>query len=400
VLSVGQAPPKAKATQAEDEEADHDVELPFSVELGAARAENGRFGVGAIQSERGASHAFALLIGADGAAAQSVDLGRVFGDVEPPALAAAGDSWLVLSADSDASSIVLKLSALDPPFEAGSIRRGLEIPGVRRDAGEFALEVSGPEALIAFTKLTKGHGLIALARVDLKTLALKGSIVSAPAGSEGDAESPHLVRRAGGYFLAWIVRQPAAVPKATLGRPATYDAGVAEQGLVEEGPTSIEVVPLDGAGAPVGSPRRVTPANARVVAFDMVPTPDGGVLLLYRDDRDGPGLERATAEAVVLRADGTSASRTWELGETAGLPSLLWDATPPPKRGWGWLAVPNESELRLAGLGADPLALTEVRSEPHFVGAELLAALSGHLLVVRTRGGVREFSVLDCPSPE
>ena len=394
-LTLGSPPPKSTRIDDDEDEEDRDVELPFAVELGAARADTARFAVGGLESQRGQSHAFVALASTDGSSGQRIELGRVFGDVEPPAVLPHGNGFLALVADSDASGAVLRLVALDAPFDEKSLRRGAEIIGVRRDASDFSFEAQGSEGLVAFTKLEKGHGSIALARVDLEHLTLKGAILPAPVSGAGETESPRLVKRPGGYLLTFILRGAATPPKAALGKPSEYDAGLVEQGLVDEGPTAIEIVPLGPNGAATASPERVTKAGAHVLAFDVAPTAEGGALVVYRDDREGPGLARSSVEAVLVRPDGSTASRSWDLGETAGLPSLLVDPAAGGKP-WAWVYVPGEAESRVAALGADPLELGELHSAPELAGAELLAASSGRLLSARTRGGQRILSSLTC----
>ncbi|MFZ5889755.1 MAG: hypothetical protein ACOY0T_01690 [Myxococcota bacterium] len=395
-LVLGSPPAKAPRLDDEQDEEDRDVELPFAVELGSARADAQRFAVGGLESQRGQNHAFVALTNADGSSGTRVELGRVFGDVEPPALAPHKGGFVAVIADSDASSVVLRLVALDPPFDEKSVRRGGEISGVRRDAAAFSFEISGSDGLVAFTKLEKGRGSVALARIDLEKLTPKGEVAAVASSRPGEMESPRLVKRAGGYLLAFIVRGAATPPKAALGKPSEYDAGLTEQTLVDEGPSAIEVVPLSESGTPTGAPHRITPNTAHVIAFEMAPTNDGGALVVYRDDHEGPGLARPGAEAVLVRPDGSTASHSWDLGETAGLPSLLFDATPPSGRPWAWLSVPSEAESRVTPLAANPLELGELKSAPELAASELLAAASGRLLRARTRGGQRLLSVVDC----
>lgn len=392
VLTVGQANPKAVKP---DEEDDQDVELPFSVDLGAARASGDRFGVGGIQTRGGESYAFIALVEQGGAGGQSVEISRVFGEVDPPAVAPYRGSWLAVVANRDASSVVLRLASLAPPFDGAALRRGAELGSARPDAAEFALETSGESVLLAFTKLEKGRGLIQLARIDAEKLTLQGAAVTLATASDGDAESPHLTRRAGGYFLAYIVRGAAPRPKAVPARAPELDGGAALS-LLDQGPSAIEIVPLDEKGVAVGAPRRATPAAARAIAFDLASAPDGGALLVYRDDRDGPGLDRSSVEAVHFRADGSLTTRTWEVGESAGLPALLVDAEPPAARPWAWVFAASERAGGLAALGAEPLALSELFADPNLVGAEVLAASHGRVLVGRVRGAQQELSVAEC----
>jgi hypothetical protein len=390
-LILGEARPRPETP----EEDDQDVELPFAVELGLARAASGQFIVGGLESRHGASFAFAALVDAASGRGKSVELGRVFGEVEPPLFVPYGNGFIGVLADNDASAVVLRLVGLGPPFEASAVRRGAELRGVRRDAPEFSLEVSGKDALAAYSRLEKGQAFIELARVDPEKLTLKGDPFAAPAPLTGEPEAPHLVARPGGYFLAWIARAAAARSKIVPHRDLEPDAG-ASPSLVDEGPTSVEVASLDLAGAVVGAPRRVTPPSARVVAFEFAATPDGGALLVYRDDREAPGLERTNAEVVLVRPDGSTASRSWETGESAGLPSLLVDAAPAKERPWAWVAVPSERGLGLAKIPADPLALPALVSELPLAGAEALAAAGARLLISRSRASQRELSIVEC----
>lgn len=395
-LVVGERRPAPKPLDGEQEPED-DVDLPFAVELGSARANASFFAIGGVESRRGASFAFAAVVPTSGAVGHRIDLGRVFGEVEPPALAPSRDGWIALVADNDAAALVLKIVGASPPFDAATLRHGGEITGVRRDAAEFAIETSADQALAAWTRLEKGRGSVELARIRTDTLALDGAPFAAPAALGGEPESPELARRPNGYYLAWIARGAATPPKHVPARrdEDDVDAG-APPNLLDEGPTAIEVVPLDVRGNATAAPRRITPPSSRVVAFDMTPTPDGGLLVVYRDERDGPGLERDSAEAVLVHPDGTTTARSWQTGDSAGLPSLLADAAPGKDQAWAWVSVASERELGLAALASDPLGFTGLASDPHLAGTEALAASAGKLLLSRAHAGQRELSVVQC----
>jgi len=395
-LALGRSLRSNAVEQAEEDEAETigegEAELPFSVELGAARASQTTFAVGGIQSERGESHAVLVFVAREGQPAQSLALGRVFGDVEPPSVTPFRDGWISLQANSDAQGVSLRLYGVAPPLTPSALRRGGEITGVRRDASGFSLEVSAKEGLVAYSFLEKGHGGIALSRFDPLALSLSGKPRHLPAPSDGDAESPRLVARSGGYYLAWIVRGAVPARDKLMPKP---DAGE-DLKLLEEGPTAIEIQPLDTAGAPTGSPKRVTPSGARVLAFELLASADDGALIVYRDEREGPGLERSSAEVVALRADGSMQTKSWELGESSGVPSLLADAQRAPEAPVAWLSAAGASGLRLFALGADGLTLGESKQDARLNGVEPLAMAGGHWFVTRQRAGRREFSVLAC----
>lgn len=388
-------PAKAPVAAVDDqEEADTEIELPFAVELGEARFGAGHFAVGGIESRRGASFAFVAVLDAQSGVGKSVELGRVFGEVEPPAFAAYRDGIVGVVAGNDAGAGLLKVVAVGPPFSEATLRRGAEITGMRRDAAEFALSVSGDTALVAFTRLEKGEGRIALARIQPERLELTGPAFPAPAPLTGEAESPRLVARKGGYFLAWVARGAANRPKLVPARKLDTDAGVPVS-LLDEGPTAIEIALLDANGTAVGSARRVTPEGAHVVAFELAPAPDGGALLVYRDDREGPGLDRPDAQAVWVRPDGSTALQSWDTGDAAGLPALLVDPEPAKGQPWGWVSIPSERELSLSPL-SEATTLPEPARDEHQRGAEALAVGQGRFLLSRAKNGQRELSLVEC----
>jgi hypothetical protein len=128
----------------------------------------------------------------------------------------------------------------------------------------------------------------------------------------------------------------------------------------------------------------------------LAAAPGGSALLLYQDDRDAPGLDRPSVEAVLVRPDGTLLSKTWELGDSVGLPSLFVDADPSQGSPWAWVAVTGERETRIAALGEDPLLLGGLAPDERLAGVELIAASKGRILEARSRGADRELGLLSC----
>ena len=387
VLGSGEVP---KELAQDDEQAE---EFPFSVELGTARSGAGRFAVAGLENRRGATFAFAAFVAADGSG-QSVELLRVFGDAEPPALTASDEGFLVAAASSDAGGPTLRLMRVDPPFSARDVRRGEEVTGLRRDASGFSLASAGQRALLSFGKLEKGAGRVAVAAVDAQRLALLGAPRSIELAEGLEAESPQLAVRQGGFYLAFIGRpQPGArPPSAPSSQPDSED----EVPVVEAGPSGLFLLPLDEAGASVGSARELSPPGAHVSTFELARWGDAQVLLVYREDPQGPGLERSSVEAVLAAPDGSITRRTWELGETTGLPTVLIDPAPPKAAPPGWVVVHGESDVRIGPLGADPLAAPALVSELALRGSEPASLLGGQLLRARSRGVKIELDLVSC----
>lgn len=389
-LLLGTASGKAPVLEGADEGAE--IELPFSVELGPAHSAAGGFALGGVERRAGANHAFVAWVDARSGAGKSVELGRIFGDVEPPALTLHGDHWLVALADSDAAGGVLRLLALAAPFSAERVVRGAEITGVRRDASGFALAANETGALLAWTLFDKGAPRLAVAGVDPASAKLRGAPRLLPVSPLGEPEAPRLVPRPGGYFLTYIVRGSAQ--ETGLRAP---DQGV--ETLMDEGPSAIEIVPLDAAGQPLSAARGLTARDARVIAFDVASTPGGGVLLIYRNEPGAKGLDPPDLQVVLTRADGTVEQRTWEIGESAGLPSILRDPAPPSDTQWGLISVPGEQGTRLSVLGADPLAAPEFFQDESLRSGELMGLLEGRLLLTHARGTQRDLALLACTPP-
>lgn len=395
-MVVGSGEPPKPSTEDEDVA----EELPFSVELGTARAFGERFAVAGLENRRGANFAFVAFVASDGSGS-SFELLRVFGDAEPPALAPFDKSFLLAVASSDAGGGTLRLMRVDPPFSANELRRGEEVTGLRRDVPGFALETSGAGALIAFGKLEKNVGRIAVAAVDPQQLTLLSAPRLLELPSELEAETPALLARKGGYYLAFVGR-PRHVPRAPAPAGSTGGTDGGDGGddvpTLDAGPSGLFLMPLDTAGVPTGSPRELTPPGAHVSAFEVARWNDDRVLAVYEDDPEGPGHGRGSVEAVLVGSDGTLARRTWELGEAVGLPSLLLD----PSRGKdlpaGFLVVRGDSEVRVGALSDDPLAPPALVSDPTLRGSEAAALLGGRLLRARSRGTRVELDLVSCGS--
>jgi len=368
-------------------------ELPYSVELGGARAKGGRFAVAGLENRRGATFAFAAFVAADGTG-RSTELLRVFGDSEPPELAPIDEGWLVLAPSSDAGSATLRVMRVDPPFSERDVRRGEELTGLRRDVSGFAIETQGARALAAFGKLEKKQGRIALVALDPRELTALGPQKLLELGPGLEGESPKLAARAGGYFLAYLGRRAAPAPKP----PAANTGGEsnAEEPVVAASPAGLFLVLLDENGTPLGAPREVTPEGAHVTAFELERWSESQALLVYRDDPEGPGQDRSSLEAALVSLDGSVARRTWEVADSSGLPSFLVDPEPPPGAPPGWVVVHGESDTRLGPASADPLIPPALVADPTLGNSEPAALFGGRMLRARARGTRIELDLVSC----
>lgn len=379
-----------RAPSADDELAEAD--LPYSVELGDAHAGEEGFLVSAIENRGGANVAVVAHVDATTGAGRVVSLGRIYGDVGAPVVARHGDRWIFAVLNSDASAVTLRLVSLGAPYGESALKRGAEVTSVSREAPAVALAFGKDGGLLVWNTLEKGASRLALAEVDPSGPSLRGEPRVLSLGATEDVESPRLQRRPSGYYLGYLVRAPSKVHK-PMGADDAKEG--APEDLIEDGRNALEVVPLDAHGAAVASPIRLSTASNHVAAFDLAPLPDGGVLVVYRDAR-GPGLDRPSVQAVHVRPDGSSETRAWEVGDSAGIPTLLFDANPLGREQWGWVALPAEGRTLLGAIGKGGLSLGELREEASLKHAEPLAVQRGRLLAAVARGTRRELVVFDC----
>lgn len=394
VVLLGSSTARAVVDEREESENEEDVlaERPFSVELGEARAGEGAFAVPAIETRGSSSFAILALVDASSGEARVADLGRVFGDVDPPIVTPVRDRWLVAVPNSDAGGITLRLAVLSAPYGASDIQRGPEVTSVRRDLSSAALLVRDDRGLLVWNTLEKGQARLAAVQVAPNGPKLIGEPRILPAAALTETEGPRLARSPSGYYLGYLSHTQIKDRRPL--RADDADSGVPEN-LVEGSLSSIEILPLDESGAPSGAALTVTPARTQVLAFDLAPLGDGSVIVTYREAR-GPGLDRPTVQVVRVRADGTLERSQWDVGESAGLPTLLVDPAPPSAETWASLAILDERRTSLASIAPDTLVLGELRADKVLGSAEPLALRAGRYLTALPRGTQRELALLEC----
>jgi len=368
---------------------DDEVPDPYSVELGAARADADGFVLSALRAVKGQSHAFVALLNADASVGKLVDLGVVHGDSEPPLVAGHDKDLLIAAPDTDAGGGMLKVGLLRDARASAELSWGPEISGVRRDS-TFALEVSGDHALLAYAAESAGKIRVFGALLDPKSP--KQKLVAEPLSTAGaDVDSPRLARRSGGYWLA--VARSLDAPKAKAKpHPSEGSTDLAEEdSLLDIGTRRIEVIKLDGQGKPVSSPLLVTGPGAHPMTFDLAGAADGGAYIGFRGDDSTPGAEGGALELVHIRPDG-SLEKLHLGGELdgTGTPSLLVDASDPNRL---WLSAAGQNGATWFGRITEQSVLS---SDGFVRGADLLAARGGQLLLARSKGTAADLSVISC----
>jgi hypothetical protein len=405
-LIVGEVDRPARAPGADpdapDDGDDDETALPFATRVDSAVALENEFAVGGLSTQGGKTEAFVALVPFDGGPGRRVGLGAVHGDVDPPLVAGNGGTLLVATADMDAGGGMLRLSKVERA--ADKAEGELSITGVEHDAGA-ALTQGDHGALLVWGARDKRGVLLKSLALDAEKLAGAG----APQELKGtlDAESPVLIARPGGYWLAWVAEQAAGDAGAhgdagSHGAAQSHaDAGASDDvdTLVDVGPRLLMALALEANGKALGAARSVSGPRSHVVGFAAAPLPDGALVLTWREDDAAPGVESGAPALARLGLDGAVLrSKVDDEDLSAGTPSLLADPKP---GGDVWVALESASEgTRVGVLSPTGLKLDALIGDRLLRGADLLAAGDKKLFVAKTRGRAVELSVLTCnPTP-
>jgi hypothetical protein len=411
-LRVGDAErrPPTGDDSGDDPDEDDEAAMPFATRVDAAAVLDDAFAVGGLTTPSAKTEAFVAWVPFAGGPGRRVSLGPVHGDVDPPRVAGRGHTVLAAVADMDAGGGMLRLERVDEASEKAS--GDASLTGVDHDVGA-ALAWGEHGALLVFgAKRAPGGGL---KLVTLDPEKLGGPFT--PRDLEGTlhAESPVLVARPGGYWLAWVAETPPG-EKTDAGaqKPTKPDAGTrgaaprasgapndAEEDapLVESGPRVLMTLPLDAAGKSLGVPRAVSAPRVHVVGFEAALAPDGALVLTFRENEASPGVESGPPDLARVTLDGAIGHAKLEDEDlSAGLPALLADTK---TGGRTWVALESASGGTRIGVLKEPgLGLESLVGDRLLRGADVLAAGDGKLLVSRNRGRAVELEVLECkPSP-
>jgi hypothetical protein len=410
-LIVGEVDRPAREPGAEPSSDDGDDEealQPFATRVDSALALGDTFVVGGLNTHRGVTDAFVAFVPLDGSTGRRVGLGSVHGDVDPPIVAGQVNSVLAAVADMDAGGGMLRVTKVE--LEADKPHGELSITGVEHDAGA-ALAAGDQGALLVWGARGK-HG-VALRALGIDPEKLTGTAQGDELKGTNDAESPVLVARPGGYWLAWVSEQAPSSVHADGGshdvlardagprEPTTRDGGssAGDEPLVDVGPRALMVLALDAKGKATGVPRAVSGGRSHVVGFSAALLPDAALSLTWREDDAAPGVESGPPELARVGLDGAVQRAKVDDEElSVGSPSLLADPKP---SGDVWVALESANEgTRVGILSPSGLKLDALVGDRLLRGADLLAAGDKKLLVSRSRGRAVELGVLECkPQP-
>jgi hypothetical protein len=381
-FTIGERPPIAA------DAGDEAVAMPFAVEIGSAVPFREGFAISALRAQAGGTGALVAVTGKEIGAGRLIELGRVYGDPDPPRLAARGER--LVAAVPDGGNI--RIAAIGEGVTWGS-----EIAQTRDDSAALDLALGAKRGIVVWDEWDKGaeHGVVRASSFDPADLGAMRPRTISPEGD--DAEAPRLVLRSGGFWLVWIARHAPPAKKARAKQEAKPDAAP-EDPLVDIGRRWLRIAPLDENGALFGEPRDVTSREAHVLVFDVAPLPGGGAVLAWRDDRAAPGTEGGAVHLARVAPDGSSERDRIEEEEAAlGPPAFIADLSPADKAPALWLALGGVNDVtRLVTLGTDGRVQDALAAEQALGSAEPLALSAGRMLVARPRGLAVELGLVRC----
>ncbi len=390
---------------------DSGVDVPFGINVGQAIGYEGGFAVTAIDGRGGKSVAVLALLGADSQNGRKLDLGRVYGDADPPRLAGDGRSLVIALTDMDAAGRTIRLLRVEEVATLAKITRGSDISVPQNLSTAYSLAVNAGRGVLAWDEpeRTTENSQIALASFSVQTLALppKPLIISA---RNADAEASQVILRPGGFWVAWVQSDPVvantaqskkalAAARKESGKASPFDT--LSLPALELGARNLYVSALDSDGHPTGKPLRASEGLSHVVTYDMATLDDGSAVLAWRDDDASPGVEAQLIRLGRVGLDGhVEQYRIEDDSIGVGAPQFLFDTTVADSDR-AWLAVGNTG---------DKVSLTRLlpNGKPSgiFVGdadlgvANPLVRFGGRLLVSRQRGKGVDLEPLRCKFSE
>lgn len=394
----GRTAPRSNEESSDEE----DLDLPFAVELGDAVRYQSGFAVTALRAAQSGNQAVLALLPTGLQGARVLELGAVHGDVAPPRLVAFGDNLMVVAPEADASGQSLRLALVQPSASAEPVRWGASVHDGEDESQAVEIAASGSRAALVWDDWDKAanHGVVKLATLgaqDVSTLS-EPQVIST---SSADAESPRIVGVNDGFWVAWAVNDEAVneqFKKNEPRAPSTGAAGAGEDPRVEERTLTavqrgIDLLKLDAAGVPQGSPRRVTPAGLRVTQFDLAVDQHGTAYIAWRAGASSLASEGGELGLLAITSNGDETRLPLaEMESGAGVPQLLFDGA---TLGFGVLAVAQPGEetalLKILPGSAAPLPI-----EAALAQAAPVALAGQELLLVRSVGRALLFTTAAC----
>ena len=376
-----------------DADAGDDALAAFGAEVGRAAVIDTGFALGVRQDQGGGATSAVLLL-TDFGASKLHDLGRSRGDFDAPLVAPFGKGWVAGLLEPNASGLSLRIAA----GGESELKLGPELEQQHDESLAFDIAAGQKTVVVAWDDVTKdGKNARVLWLTLAPDLPKKPGKTNIASSKLVDAETPRVVTRDGGFWLAYIARKALEMPKepddAALGRipkeKRDDDAEARPRHPAEKiDPSWIELVPLDESGAASGPPRPVTAAEGHVLSFDLESGAGGSALIAWRDDDTPSGAHGGRVSLMAIAASGgTQTQLVAQENVGSGVPSLL------P----GWIALSDAAgRAMVAPLATDGTLQGELRYEPAIGTGDVLAAKGDHLLIATAAGTAVDLTLIDC----
>lgn len=437
--SFSLGPVDSEPSKDDDGEPQPAQDLPFAVTLGSAVAHPLGYLVTAIDARDSGSHAVLAWLDHDVSRGTVLDLGRVYGDAEPPRVIVRGDDGFFVASDTDASGKTYRYGWIRGLPSQPRVDWLSSFEHAIDGSPAYSLAGSGESIVVAWDEVDRDtrRSKVLWATLDKSGHPTAPSVATPPRAKaeraahsdvqttarEIDAESPQIVASSSGYWLAYVAGEgqaPATKKSAAEGqaagrkknsalgdgtRPASSATDDDDVPVVDLGRRGIWLIPLDPRGQAQGKHLLVTPRGSRVVTYDIEATSDGGVVVAYRDGEATPGVEAQTIEAVRVRPDGSfERHRIDDERVGAGMPLLLPDQEVGASASGGhsiWISFASSTgETRLAELAPVAAPTLDIVEESNLAGVDLLLRRGNSLLVARHRARLVSFERVDCTWPD
>ncbi len=376
----------AGTPEADDDEDNDELPAAFGAEISRAIALPSGFAVGVRHDNGLGTHAAVATLTRDATGGSLIDLGLLRGDGDAPLLAPLGGGWLAGMLEPAATGATLRIAvsrANEEPKWSVDIDQGSD------ESLAFDLAPGPKSVVVAWDEVTADGKL---SRVLWSTLTPDGSKIARAkvlASRPGiDADTPRVVARPSGFWLAYIARKALDVPKTEESKPLERAPKVDDDAGEKILPSWLELLPIDEAGVAVGPARAVTPKSGHALTFDLASTSDGAALLVWRDDDTPLGSHGGRVNLMSVLPSGSSEAQLLAENDVgSGSPTLLT----------GWVAITNAAgRAMLAPLAPNGAITGELRIEPAIGTAEPLFAVDARVLTATSVGSAIELGIVDC----
>ena len=269
----------------------------------------------------------------------------------------------------------------------------------------FSIAVDSERGVVVWEepdgKTEKGQIVVAPFAVQSLAIPKKPLIVS---NHGADAESPQVILRPGGFWLAWVQsgtskpnETPRGTPRAGKGSQKSSAQDESTPPAVDLGARDLYAVAMDVEGHTIAKPLRVTEGISHVVAYDLAALDDGSAILAWRDDDTSPGVESQVVHLGRMGLDGhVEYFRIEDDAISVGAPQLLVDAAA-GANDRAWLAVGNTGEkVSMVRLQPNGNPTSMIVGDADLGVSNPLVRFGGSLLVARQRGKAVDLDPLKC----